>query len=66
LAALHAFFHSAALYAPQESALIHRVLAIPRTRAEQTDMACLTRPEIAALLEAPSQATWTGRRDRTF
>jgi integrase/recombinase XerD len=66
LAALHAFCHSAALYAPQDSALIHRVRAIPSTRTEQTDIAVLTRPEIAALLEAPSPTTGTGRRDRTL
>jgi site-specific recombinase XerD len=66
LAALHSFFHYAALYAPQYSALIHRVLAIPNKRTEQTDIAFLTRPEIEALLEAPSSATWTGRRDRTL
>lgn len=64
LAALHSFFHYAALYAPQYSALIHRVLAIPSKRTEQTDIAFLTRPEIEALLAAPSQATWSGRRDR--
>jgi integrase/recombinase XerD len=66
LAALHSFFHYAALYAPQYSALIHRVLAIPSKRTAQTDIAFLTRPEIEALLKAPSQATWTGRRDRTL
>jgi len=66
LAALHSFFHYAALSAPQSSALIHRVLAIPSKRTEQTDIAFLTRPEIEALLEAPSSATWTGRRDRTL
>lgn len=66
LAARHAFFHSAARYAPQESALIRRVLAIPSNRAEQTAIAFLTRPEIAALLEAPRQVTGTGRRDRTL
>ena len=66
MAALHSFFHYAALYAPQYSAVIQRVLAIPSKRAEQTDIAFLTRPEIEALLEAPSQATWTGRRDRTL
>ncbi len=46
--------------------MIQRVLAIPSKRTAQTDIAFLTRPEIAALLEAPSQATWTGRRDRTL
>jgi len=66
LAALHAFFHYAALYAPQYSALIHRVLAIPSKRVEHTDIAFLTRPEIDALLAAPSQVTWSERRDRTL
>jgi integrase len=66
LAALPALFHYAALSAPQYSAVIHRVLAIPSKRTEQTASACLPRPAIAALLEAPSQATWAGRRDRTF
>jgi integrase/recombinase XerD len=66
LAALHAFFHYAARYAPQYSALIHRVLASPSKRTVQTDIAFLTRPEIEALLEAPSQTTGTGRRDRTL
>jgi integrase/recombinase XerD len=66
LAAMHAFFHSAARYAPQLSAFIQRVLAIPSKRVEQTDSAFLTRPESAALLEAPRQATWTGRRERTL
>src|SRR5712691_7514711 len=36
LAALHSFFHYAALYAPQYSAVIQRVLAIPSKRTEQT------------------------------
>ena len=46
--------------------MIHRVLAIPSKRTEQTDIAFLTRPEIEALLQAPSQAIWNGRRDRTL
>jgi integrase/recombinase XerD len=58
------FFHYAARSAPQSSAVIHRVLAIPRTRTAQTAIACVTRPELAALLAAPSQATWRGRRER--
>jgi integrase/recombinase XerD len=66
LAARPSFFHYAALYAPPYSALIQRVLAIPSTRTAQTAIAFFTRPEIDALLEAPRQAPWTGRRDRTF
>lgn len=66
LAAIHSFFHYVALYEPQHSALIQRVLAIPSKRAEQTPIAFLTRPEIEALLAAPDQTTWIGRRDRTL
>jgi len=66
LAAIHSFFHYVALHAPQCGAVIQRVLAIPSKRAEQTPIALLTRPEIAALLAAPDQATWMGRRDRTL
>lgn len=65
LAALPAFLHDVALSAPPYSALSQRVLAIPSTRVAQSDMAFGRRPEIAALLEAPQQAPWTGRRDRT-
>jgi len=66
LAAIHSFFHYVALHAPQCGAVIQRVLAIPSKRAEQTPIAFLTRPEIEALLAAPDQATWRGRRDRTL
>jgi len=66
LAAIHSFLHYVALHAPQCGAVIQRGLAIPSKRAEQTQIAFLTRPEIAALLAAPDQATWRGRRDRTL
>jgi integrase/recombinase XerD len=66
LAAIHSFFHYVALPAPHYSALIQRVLAIPSKRAAQKQIAFLTRPEIDALLAAPEQGTWIGRRDRTL
>lgn len=66
LAAIHSFFHYAALQAPQHSALIQRVLAIPSKRYERTPIEFLTRAEIDALLAAPDPQTWTGRRDRTL
>jgi site-specific recombinase XerD len=65
LTAIHSFFHYVALHEPQHSALIQRVLAIPNKRTEQTQIAFLTRPEVDALLAAPDQGTWIGRRDRT-
>ena len=65
LAALHAFFQYAALRAPSQSGLIQRLLAIPRKRDTRTPIALLTDVEIEALLAAPDQHTWAGRRDRT-
>jgi integrase/recombinase XerD len=66
LAAIHAFFHSAARHVPSHSGMIQRVLAIPSTRYERTPIALLPRTEIDALLAAPDQQTWAGRRDRTL
>ena len=63
LAAIHSFFRYAALECPEHSALIQRVLAMPSKRYEHPDVSFLTRQEVAALLAAPDQATWTGRRD---
>jgi site-specific recombinase XerD len=66
LAAIHAFFHYAALHVPDHSGLIQRVLAIPSKRYERTPITFLTRVEIDALVAAPDQQTWAGRRDRTL
>jgi integrase/recombinase XerD len=66
LAAIHAFFHYAALHAPSHSGVIQRVLAIPSKRYERTPIAFLTGAEIDALVAAPDQQTWAGRRDRTL
>jgi site-specific recombinase XerD len=66
LAAIHAFFHYAALHVPDRSGLIQRVLAIPNKRYERTPITFLTRVEIDALVAAPDQQTWAGRRDRTL
>ncbi len=63
LAAIHSFFKYIALQDPSHSALIQRVLAIPTKRYERKPIDFLTRPEIKALLEAPDQSTWGGRRD---
>ena len=66
LAAMHSFFHYAALRAPSHSGLIQRVLAIPSKRYDRTPIAFLTGVEIEALLAVPDQHTWAGRRDRTL
>jgi site-specific recombinase XerD len=63
LAAIHSFFKYIALQDPSHSALIQRVLAIPTRRYERKPINYLTRSEIKALLAAPDQTTWGGRRD---
>ena len=66
LTAIHSFFRYAALETPAHSAQIQRVLAIPNKRFTRTLVNFLTRPEIDALLAAPDQRTWSGRRDHAF
>jgi integrase/recombinase XerD len=66
LAAIHSFFSYVALQEPDLSALAQRILAIPAKRFKTKPVDFLTRTEIDALLAAPDQATWTGRRDRTL
>ncbi len=66
LAAIHSLFRHAALHCPQDAAVIQRVLAIPPKRFDRTLITYLTEEEIDALLAAPNQATWTGRRDHAL
>jgi site-specific recombinase XerD len=66
LTAIHSFFRYAAFEAPAHSAQIQRVLAIPSKRFTRTLVEFLTRPEVEALLAAPDQRTWSGRRDHAF
>jgi site-specific recombinase XerD len=66
LTAIHSFFRYAAFEAPAHSAQIQRVLAIPSKRFTRTLVQFLTRPEVDALLAAPDQRTWSGRRDHAF
>jgi site-specific recombinase XerD len=66
LTAIHSFFRYAAFEVPAYSAQIQRVLAIPSKRFTRTLIQFLTRPEVDALLAAPNQLTWSGRRDHAF
>jgi site-specific recombinase XerD len=66
LTALRSFFRFAAFEAPAHSAQIQRVLAIPSKRFTHTLVQFLTRAEVDALLAAPDQSTWLGRRDHAF
>jgi len=66
LAAIHSLFRYAALQAPDHAALIQRVLAIPTKRTDRTIVCYLTGEQMHALLAAPDQSTWHGRRDHTL
>lgn len=66
LTAIHSFFRYTAFEAPVHSAQIQRVLAIPSKRFTRTLVEFLTRSEVDALLAAPDQQTWFGRRDHAF
>lgn len=63
LTAIRSFFHYAAYEEPSRAAQIQRVLAIPGKRHTRSLVHFLSRPEIDALLGAPDQANWFGRRD---
>ena len=66
LAAIHSLFRYAALRAPEHAALIARVLAVPSKRRHRPLVCFLDREEIEALLVAPDQTHWTGRRDHAL
>jgi site-specific recombinase XerD len=62
LAAIRSLFKFASLRHPEHAA----VLALPPKRHDRTLITHLTDPEIDALLGAPDQRTWIGRRDRAM
>lgn len=66
LTAFHSFFRYVAFELPTHAAQIQRVLAIPSKRFTRTLVPFLTRDEVDALLAAPDQRTWFGRRDHAF
>jgi site-specific recombinase XerD len=66
LAAIRSLYSFASLRHPEHAALIARVLAIPPKRHDRTLITHLTETEINALLTAPDQRTWIGRRDQAM
>ncbi len=66
LTAIRSFFRFAAFELPAQSAPIQRILAIPCKRYVHKQIHFLTRPEVDALLAAPDQTTWSGRRDHAW
>ncbi|MDT5059375.1 MAG: integrase/recombinase XerD [Mycobacterium sp.] len=66
LGAIHSFYRYAALEHPEHAHTIARVMAIPTKRYERSIVCYLDDTEVTALLAAPDQATWLGRRDRAL
>jgi site-specific recombinase XerD len=66
LAAIRSFFRYVAICEPAYALQCERILSMPDKRHERRPVPFLSRPEVEALLDAPSKTTWTGRRDRVL
>jgi len=66
LTAIRSFFRFVAFEAPAHAAQIQRLLAIPAKRYARALVPFLSRVEVDALLAAPDQRTWSGRRDHAL
>ncbi len=66
LTAIRSLFNYAALRHPEHAAVIQRVLSIPPKRFERRTVTFLTAEESQALIHAPDQSRWEGRRDRAM
>jgi integrase/recombinase XerD len=66
LSAIRSFFRLVALRDPDSIGIATRVLAIPLKREDKKLIGYLTRPEMQALLTAPEQSKWSGRRDHAL
>lgn len=66
LTAIRSFFRFVAFEAPTHAAQIQRLLAIPAKRHSRALVPFLSRAEVDALLAAPDQRTWSGRRDHAL
>jgi site-specific recombinase XerD len=66
LTAIRSLFAYASLRHPEHASLIQQVLAIPAKRYDKPIISFLTTPEIDALIAAPDQARWEGRRDHAL
>ena len=66
LTAIRSLFKYAALRHPEHAAAIGRVLAIPPKRHQKRTVSYLTADEATALIDAPDQTRWEGRRDRAM
>jgi site-specific recombinase XerD len=66
LTAIRSLFRYAAARHPEHAAVIQRVLTIPAKRHDRRAVTFLTAQESQALIDAPPQDRWEGRRDRAL
>lgn len=66
LTAIRSLFRYAALRHPEHADVIARVLSIPPKRFEKRNITFLTEAEVEALIAAPDDTRWEGRRDRAM
>jgi integrase/recombinase XerD len=66
LTAIRSFFRFVSFEEPAQSLRIQRIMAIPTKRYSKKLVQCLDRSEVDALLAAPDQQTWHGRRDHVL
>lgn len=66
LAAIRSFVRYASLREPQTLLNAQRILAIPMKRFDRPMMGFLSSEEMQAVLAAPDDSTWSGRRDRVL
>jgi len=66
LTAIRSLFSYASLRHPEHALLIQRVLAIPPKRFDKRIVTFLSPFEVDALIAAPDQSRWEGRRDRAL
>ena len=66
LTAIRSLFKYAALRHPEHASVIAQVLSIPPKRHQKRQISFLTADESQALIDAPDQSRWEGRRDRAM
>ena len=66
LAAIRSFYRYVAMNEPEHALHCQRILAMPSKRYVRRTVDFINRTEMEALLSAPDQSTWIGRRDRTI
>ena len=66
LTAIRSLFKYAALRHPEHASVIAQVLSIPPKRHQKRRISFLTAEESKALIDAPDQSRWEGRRDRAM